>query len=205
MEKELNEQDSLRLITEMITQARSNFQKGRGDGIVFWGYTIAIIALANFVLLQIFGYQPAIYWVWALTIPIFIIHYVTELKRGKKALAKNGINEIIGHVWFAYAISSAVFVASIFITGIWDSVVFLLINPALIGMSGLCIYVTGRVCRFKPFVYGAYAFWCGALISAAIPVVCHAIDFQFLILALCMLVGFVIPGHILNRKSDQNV
>jgi hypothetical protein len=204
MEREMNEKESLQLITEMITQARSAFQKGRGDGIVLWGYTIATIAIINYVLLLVFDSG---YWVWYLTLPVFLIHFTIECKRGRKALVKNKINEMIGHVWLGFAISCATFLASVFIIGIGfqKGTVFLLINPVIIGMSGLSLFATGKIFRFKPFEYGAYIFWAGAIISAVIPVIWLVQSPQFIVLALCMLTGFVIPGHILNHKADQDV
>jgi hypothetical protein len=207
MENQFNEQESLQLIKEMITQARTTFQKGRGDSLVFWGYFIAVLALANFILLRIFENQSWVFWVWALTLPVSIVNAVIGHRKEKKALVKNHINSLIGYIWFAYFITIVCFLMSIFAIafGLEVKILFLLINPVIIGMSGLALFVTGRVCRFQPYVYGAVLFWTGAVVSAFIPVVFGRIDYQFVVLALCLIMGFVIPGHILNSKTDTNV
>ncbi len=206
MENKFNEQESLKLITEMIAQARSNFQKGAGNGMIFWGYIIAILAFINYILLVIFKDSCA-YWVWALTIPVFIVHTIIENKKSKRDLVITHIDRVIGDVWIAFFISAIVVVISIYSLafGLDTYYLFLLITPAIMTMSGLSIFITGKLCRFKPYVYGGFCFWLGTIISAALPLLTHRQDIQFLVLAICMIVGFVIPGHMLNRKAEHDV
>jgi hypothetical protein len=74
-------------------------------------------------------------------------------------------------------------------------------------MCGLCTFVTAKACRFKPFIFGAIVFWTGFACWALIAVFNIEVKsyFQFIVLAVCMLLGFVAPGVLLNRKSDGNV
>lgn len=207
MEKKLNEQESLQLITEMIAQARSNFQKGAGNGMIFWGYTIAVLALANYLLLLLFDNNYQVYWIWGLTVPVFIVHTLIERRRSKKELVVTHIDKVIGDVWIAFFISALVAIVSIncLANGLKGYYLFLLVTPAIMCMCGLSVYVTGRMCRFKPYVYGGFCFWAGAIISAVLPIFSFGQGVQFLVLAVCMILGFVVPGHSLNRKANDHV
>jgi hypothetical protein len=212
MEKEFNEQESLRLITDIIVQAKERFQRRNGNNIILWGYSIAILALANFVLLQVLNGEGRsfAYCVWICTIPLFIANYLNEGRKAQKAHVKNYIESIIGDVWLAFFISNLILVASVFILSEifrahHDGTVFLLITPTLMSITGLCLFINGKIYRFQSFVYGAIVFWAGALLSVSSSAVWKMQDLQFLILTLCMIFGFILPGHILNRKVKQDV
>jgi hypothetical protein len=212
METNFNEQDSLRLITEMITQARSNFQRKNGRSILLWGYAIAILSLANCALLHILEWQqqPQSYWVWTLTIPLFIINYMYEAKKAKQALVKNHIDRIIGYLWLAFFVSVLIFIASIFTFRIGldeysSKVMYLLITPVILAFTGLCIFVNGKLCHFNPYVWGGVVFWAGSLLSSLALLIWPHHSLQLLVLALCMGGGFILPGHLLNDKEKQDV
>ena len=50
MENLLNEKESLQLIGQMISTAKNNLQKGTGKIFLLWGYLIAGVSFATFVL-----------------------------------------------------------------------------------------------------------------------------------------------------------
>jgi hypothetical protein len=212
MEKNFNEQESLQLITEMIARARSNFQRTSRRTTLLWGYIIAILALANFALLHLLEGEERLssYWVWALTFPLFIIHYLYEGRKAKKSLVKNHIDRMIGYLWLAFFVSCLIFIASVFTltfglrTGDF-CMLYLLINPVILTFTGLCMFVNGKLCRFAPFVVGGVVFWAGALLSAAVLLIWPCQSLQFLVLSFAMIGGFIIPGHLLNHKEKQDV
>ncbi|MDR1402749.1 MAG: hypothetical protein LBJ60_03485 [Tannerellaceae bacterium] len=213
MEKEFNEQESLKLITDMITQARKRFQQQNGNGIIFWGYAVMTLALANFILLQALEGKSRMnaYLVWTFAIPLFAAHYFLEARKAQSGgYAGNHLNDLIGHVWLAFLGTNIILVASTFILADVLSeyrgvILFWLITPAVMSITGLCLFLNGKICRFPPFVYGAVVFWAGALLSAITPIVWKMQSLQFLVLAFCMILGFIVPGHVLNRKARQDV
>jgi hypothetical protein len=213
MEKEFNEQESLRLITNMITQAKERFQRKNGDGIILWGYSIAILALANFVLLQVLeeGMRASAYWVWACTIPLFIVNHFNEARKAQKAHVKNYINDMVGYVWLAFFISTLILVVSTFVLAVifreyHGGILFLIITPVIMAATGLCLFINGKLCRIRSLVYGATIFWTGALLSVAILIIWKEQQgMQFLVLSFCVILGFILPGHSLNRKIRQDV
>ncbi|MDR1645758.1 MAG: hypothetical protein LBS05_08055 [Tannerellaceae bacterium] len=210
MENQLNEQESLRIIKDMIAQAKERFQKRNGDSIILWGYLIAILAMANFVLLRTLSaeLQPQAYWVWMCTLPAFVIHYIHAARKARTTCAGSYIDTLVGHTWLAFYISVALFIASVFILAVAlraGGNLFTLIMPVIMSATGLCLFVNGKAYRFRPFVYGAIGFWVGALLSAIVVVIWQKQSLQFLVLAVCMIVGFILPGHLLNRKARHDV
>jgi hypothetical protein len=212
MKNEMNEQDSLRLIADMIAQAKERFQKRNGNSIILWGYAIMILALANFVLLKVLDSEHATlsYCVWIATIFLFAGGYAAEARKAKKACVKNHIDNLVGNVWSAYFISNMVVLTSTFMLAIalrayHGATLFLLIMPAIMTLTGLSLFVNGRAYRFRPFLYGAICLWLGALLSGVVVAVWKDQSLQFLVLALCMIAGFILPGHLLNRNSRRDV
>jgi hypothetical protein len=208
MEKELTEQDSLKLINEMIFQAQNNIQKGAGNMIIFWGYSITVIALLNIILL--YAPLPAphySFWVWTLTIPLSIISHIIKWKKNKEAIVRSHFDRIINKTWIGFLISITIALLSIYmsvyLTGSWKPCI--LITPIILTFTGIAQYISGIAMRFTPFVNGGYVFWCGALLSLLILIVLPYTSAQLAILIISMLIGFVVPGHLLNRKVKNNV
>lgn len=206
MNNNFNEQDSLRLINEMISQAKNNFQKGMGDHIIFWGYAIAALSLSDFCLLKlkVFDNTANAHWVWALTIPLIFISIFIFRKKDKNALVKTHIDTIISNTWFAFFWAQAIFILCVFIasSGLKSYLPQIFITPVILIMSGLCLYITSVVSKYKPFLYASLLFWSGAVLCIFIFVYGFDGSFQFIILAVCMICGFCIPGHILNKKAE---
>jgi hypothetical protein len=73
------------------------------------------------------------------------------------------------------------------------------INSVMMIMLGICEFVMGTIYRYKAWYRVAILFWIGAVACAFL-----AVDLQFIILAICMILGFVVPGHLLNRKTKKN-
>jgi len=209
MENNFNEQDSLRLINEMIVQAKNNFQKGAGNSIIFWGYAIAVLSLVVFFLLEfkVLSNPANANWVWALTVPLLIVSFLYDRKKEKKAIVKTHLDIIIRNAWIAFFLSQMIFIPSIFILaiGLKSYVPYMLITPVILIMTGLCLLMTSVVSKYKPFMYGAFLFWIGALLCVILLVYAHLWTANYLIQAVCMIFGFCLPGHILNKKAESDV
>lgn len=207
MNKDFNEQDSLKVINEMIIRARGNFQQGAGNSLILWGYVIAAISLLCFVLPMIFSIGYSVNWLWVLTLPVFIGNMLYERSKARKAMVITHLDKIVGAIWLAMAVMSSLFVGFVFLVAISlsSNLPFLFITPMMMVFSGASLYVTARVYRFKPYVYGALVFWLGAVICICHFVFFRGLDLQFVILSLAMLFGFVLPGHILNKKAKSYV
>ncbi|MDR1676582.1 MAG: hypothetical protein LBR86_08970, partial [Tannerella sp.] len=168
MEQKFTEQESMEVITEMINRARNNVRVGSANNMILNGYAAAIIAIANFILLQLLPgeYLNYSYYVWCLMFPVGIVNHYIERKEDKTSIVKTEIDKIISSAWRGFTISIAVFLMMIFaiafLYGTWQSLVA--ITPTVMLMVAIPEFVMARACRFKPFLWGAIVFWTGALL-----------------------------------------
>lgn len=209
MEKDFNEQDSLKIINEMITQARNNIQIGSANSMIFCGYTITAIAILNILLLHMLDKPYLSFWIWLITIPMTIVnHFVIHKRSTRSAIVHTPIDRIISKIWNGFTWSVITLLISIFCTtSIFDNWLFtIFITPTILTLLGLAQFASGYASRFPPFIRGAYIFWAGSVLSVIFAYgIFKSQDIQFVILAICMVSGFIIPGHILNRKAVKNV
>ena len=72
--------------------------------------------------------------------------------------------------------------------------------PMLLLVYGIWLYISGGTIKFKPLMAGGIINWAFAVGSMFV-------DFkmQLLFLAMSVLLGYIIPGHLLNRKYNQHV
>ncbi|MDR1160774.1 MAG: hypothetical protein LBK45_00390 [Tannerellaceae bacterium] len=206
MESKFNEQESLQLITDMINQARNNFSRGAGNSLLFWGYALAVLAILNYVLLVSF-HSPWGYSVWALAIPLAVVFYFYSRKRYKEALIKSHIDKVIGYVWASASASFLliIFSCNAYALGFASAIPYLLITPLIMAVAGTALYITAKLCRFTPYAYGGMVFWLGSILCVIGSIVTGRNEVQFIIFALSMLIGYVIPGHLANRKAEEDV
>ncbi|MDR3253220.1 MAG: hypothetical protein LBT35_06645 [Tannerella sp.] len=215
MESKLSEQESIAVINEMIDRVQNNIRKGSGNSMIYWGYAVAFTAMLNFILL----FFPAgaggaffdgawAFHVWWLMLPFAAISFRLEWKRNKEAIVKTHLDSIIKSIWHGFTISYMVVLGVIFSLCLYENTWWLcfFIPPVVLVLTGFGNYVTAQVSRFKPFKYGAFCMFVGAVICAA-PAIIEELPsrYQFLVLAVSMILGFVIPGTMLNKKADSHV
>ena len=209
METKLTEQESLAIINEMIDRARNNVQKGVTNNMIYNGYAVAFIAILNFILLHLLpeAYINWSYSVWWLMIPSMVIDSFLKKRIDNSKIVRTQIDSIITTLWEGYVISVIVLLIIIFsMTFIYDTWHFsAMITPITIVMTALIEFGMAKACRFKPFLWGAIVFWTGALLCCLFTyIILRRPDIQFLILAVCMILGFVIPGHQLNKLAKKD-
>jgi hypothetical protein len=208
METKFTEQESLAIIDEMINRARNNIQKGNANNMIFNGYAVGIVALLNFLLLHILPVDERNYsfWVWMLMVPAGIINHFIDRKQDRSAVVKTQIDDIIRWMWKGFSISVVILITFLltltFMITPWFSFLF---TPVIMLFVAIVEFGMAKATRFKPFYWGAIYFWIGTVLCLLSYVILKRGDLHFLILAACMIFGFIIPGYILNRKAKENV
>jgi len=208
MEKNFTEQDSLKVINRMIAQVNSNIQIGAASSMVRAGYTVAVVAILNIILIHTLDKPYMSFWIWSLMLPYAIIQHFLEKKQDKKAIVKTYMDKIVSKTWQAFVYAVVVLLIVIFGTMyIYNSwVPSLLFTPVILTLTGLAQYITAATTRFRPFLFGAITLWAGAILSMALlPLFGKSVEIQFVMLAVCMILGFSVPGHQLNKKAKENV
>jgi hypothetical protein len=139
--------------------------------------------------------------------PVGLIDRYIDRKQDRSALIKTEIDKIISSAWRGFSISVMLLIvvlfamAGIFRTGYY----FTAITPVIMLMVAIAEFVMSKACRFKPFFWGAVAFWVGAGLCTLSFLVFKSVGVHFLIFAACMILGFIIPGHQLNKLAKENV
>ena len=207
MDIQFSEKDSLRVINEMIAQAKDNYQRGSLTVVLFWGYLIAALSIINFILLQVFTNPNHSFWIWTVTILGWIISILLQRNIDRSAIVKTHIDSIVKYTWWGFGISLAIFFIVLWGLRIKFDITFLfvLITPVIMIMCGMAQFITAIACRYKTYYWGAVTFWLGALACLATTVIFKTIDYQFLILAFAVIISFIVPNHILNNKINKNV
>jgi hypothetical protein len=212
MKQKFTEQESLAVISEMIDRARNNIQKGAGTFMIYWGSMVALAALLNialvFVLYRLSLSPNYSFHIWWIMLPAWAGSFALRRKKERSELVKSHIDATISSVWTAFGISMVVFLFLIFglAYGLEEyNHFFYLINPIILLITAIGEYITAKLCRFRPFLLGAIAMWIGSLLSALSVVVLRGdgVLVQFLILAVCMAIGFIIPGYQLNQSATN--
>lgn len=193
-------------VADVISRTNGNIRRSAGEGIIFWGYTVVALLIAVFVLNKLFDDNAYVNCMWAVTIPLFTLHYLREAGRSKKQPVKNYFGDLTGGIWMAFFVSCCVFVCSaVYVSVVHDSsVAYALIIPAISGMLGVSLFIMGKLYKFNPFVYGAIVFWAGAIVATVLPVLTEERNIRLVVMAMCMIFGYIVPGHLAVRKSGND-
>ena len=209
METKLTEQESMKIINEMILQARNNIQKGSANSMIYSGYAVAFIAILNVILSKVSPEFDSKWTslVWCLMIPFFFIDYYVKKRVDRSRIVKTHLDSILSTLGTGMLISVAVLMPIFFsLAFIFNNdSFFIVIIPIVMTMIAFSELVTAKVYRFKPFFWGAVVFWSGALLCGLSFIALKRLDIQLLILAVSMILGFVIPGYKLNKSAKENV
>lgn len=210
-EKEMNEQESLRIITQMINKAKNSFHD-TGIGPILWGSVIAICSLVTWARIH---YQFTLpFDIWLLTLVAIIPQIVITAREKKMRRAKSYDDSAIDYIWLAFGVSifllthiNIVFInklAEIFTE--YQAVVgkrpdFNLSSfsaSLMLLLYGFPTVVTGAIMKFKPMLWGGIAGWLCCVIS-----VYTSMQIDMLLTAFAAVVMWLLPGLILWRKYQR--
>jgi len=194
MEENFNEQDSLKLISEMLENTKARFNEN-GFFFLLWGWLVLIASLLHFFLLHTNFFYPYIGW------PIImfgggIASGIAGYRRGKDAKVKTFVDRSMSYLWIGFMISFIILFAIVIIGNIkWH-----LLSILIMALYGLPTFVSGGILKFKPLIYGALACWIIVIISLFVRE-----DYVILLSALSVVLAYLIPGYLLRAKFNKNV
>lgn len=191
-EKELSPQESLALIQNMITKTKGAVADDSFH-FLLWGWLVFGCCVAGYVL-KVFVAYPNHFIVWWLMPVGGIISGWYGAKQSKRQRVKTFLDEALGYLWIAIALSFIALVAVNMIGGFaWQTAFTYYIMLYAIGT-----FVSGSLLRFMPLVYGGLLNFVLCVVSAK-----FTYDGQLLIGALAILISYIIPGHLLRRKYQK--
>ncbi len=186
--KELTKEESLALITDMIGQAKRNLARGGSFYFLLWGWVVMLANLGHYLIAK-YDWYEAPYIVWLITIPAGIISMVYGARKEKNARVKSHLDRMYGLVWLG------VFIAVLIMLFFMADVNYT-INAIILTFAGLGTFISGCMLRFNPLVFGGIALWLASIVAFNVPF----ID-QYLVGAIGILAGYLIPGYLLKRAE----
>lgn len=189
-EKEISQEESLKIISDMIGQAKSNLAKGGSFYFLLWGFVVAIANLSAYYLVVVVNY-PKPYIVWLIMIPAGIATIVYSVRHKKRAKVHGHLDKIYGQMWLG------VFVC-IMITLVFMNKIEMQQNAIILLITGLATFVSGRMLNFTPLVLGGIALWIASVFAFTVSPV-----EQNLVAGIAIIVGYVIPGFLLRREEQS--
>lgn len=192
VEKEdLNERESLELITRMIQNTKCRMAENAGMPFLLWGYmTVAVSLLVCFMLKQTGNADWNYLW---FLLPLVAFPGTLWSGRKRKKMVRTYVDRIIGYVWTVFGLSA--FLLSCVAVFWWDIPILF----TILLLMGMGTALTGLIVGMKVVTVGGVL---GALLSLG----CFFIPgiSQMLFFALAFVFMMVIPGHMMNRMASRN-
>jgi len=191
-DKELSPQESLQLIQTMINKTKDTV----GDDsfyFLLWGWLVFACCIGEFIL-KVYVKYPNHYYVWWLMPVGGVISVIYGSKQSKQQRVKSFVDEAVDYLWIALAMA---FIVLIIINALsktpWQSAFTYYILLYAIGT-----FVSGKLLRFRPLVIGGLINFALAAVSIK-----FNYDEQLLVGSLAILISYIIPGHLLRMRYQQ--
>ena len=189
MESALTHQESLKIIREMIDNAKAGL-KDNGFYYLLWGWLVLTGSLLHFILL---GYETGGYAAlpWIGVAILGISGTVYQVARRKKEIrVKSYFQALTFYLWMGITACAFILVG----VSLIQVISFQVSYPLFMLLMGLGAFISGGVLRFFPLILGGILAWIIAIIAFFV-----AFKYQLLLLGLAVAVAYLMPGYALRR------
>ena len=191
-EKRLDAAESLALIERMIENTRNDMERNAGRPFLVWGYVTLLTTLLVWGTVVQTG-EPRWNLLWLL-IPL-LGGTLTYFTRGKRTEGRvhTFVDRVLGSVWLVAGLTASFLSLVALFTPIRLPILFVILLTMGMGTAA-----TGLILRFRP------AACCGAAAILRAPgmLIVHN-DWQPALFAAGFLAMMIVPGHILNYRSNH--
>jgi hypothetical protein len=194
-EEQMDERQSLLIIQQMIDTAKQE-QKDDGKGWIIWGWMLFLASVLTVINFYFRWFHAFFFWnlFGLFTLIAFIVELFQTFVLKKKQRVKTYTREIFRklNIGFFICLMSIIVAMNVGISPLKGF-------PLLMSLYGFWILIYGTLLDFKPSVIGAYVTWAFAFIAM------FQSDFKVVMLlhAAAALCGYIIPGHIANKKFKE--
>jgi hypothetical protein len=211
----MNEQESLRLITEMIGKAKKNIHE-TGTSAILWGSVIALCGFVTFAEIQ-WNFRIG-FDVWILTLVALVPQVIISIRQSRQQVVKTHTQEVVNAIWLVYTIS--IFALVFYFNTVPKQTDRLLqeagvalhmsdqengmmpfhmfipsAGSLLILLYGIPTLATGLAYKWRPMLIGAILCYCFFVISCFV-----ANQYDYLLNAFAGIANWLIPGILLRRR-----
>ncbi len=187
-EKQMTAQESLELITAMIHQAKTGIRQ-KSFYFLLWGWVVALAFLGGYVLLKAGYRQP--YLIWFITIPAAVLSFLYGSRVRRQSGPATQLEAIMMWSWVALGVTVVIFI-------IFGRQVNYHLNALILVVSAIPTFVSGVVLRFRPMILGAIIFWIAGIVCFLV-----SYDWQMLVGAVAVALGYLVPGYLLKRGAGS--
>lgn len=191
-EKTLTQEQSIELISQMIRNTRNYVERNAGRPFLIWGYATVVTALAVWWAARTTN-DPRWMWLW-FALPIIGSVGMLLTRRPAEQHITTQIDRITGYVWIVCGLAcSLCSLAAVFVP---VRIPILFIVTLLVGIGTA---ITGLIIRY-PLCTG-FGFF--GIVASGLLLAIRSVD-ACLLFAGVFAVMCVVPGHILNHKSNRS-
>lgn len=187
-EQSLSHEESLDMITSMIRQAKSNYQRGGSFYFLLWGWVVMLANITHYYFLNFTSFEYP-YIAWLLTIPAGIISGIYGARQKSKSGITTPLERLYAHIWIAVGVGIAISLVFMQELGFSHSAVILL-------LAGMGTYISGQVLRFWPLAVGGVALAIACVVAFNV-----SVSDQYLVAAFGIFAGYLVPGYLLKSKE----
>ncbi len=187
-EKKLTQEESLRIIHEMISAAKNDV---KSDSFIFllWGWLVFIASVTQFILEVMNIENGSMAW---LLMPLGgIITAIHFFRQTKKEKVKTHVSEFLKYTWIAFGAAMAV----IMFFHQWGASQIL---PIIMTLYGIGLFISGGALKFTPLILGGIFCWLCAIAAFQIEGI-----YQLLIIASAVFGGYIVPGYLLQMNNKK--
>ena len=192
---ELTEHESLRIIQQMIDTAKQE-QKDDGKGWIIWGWMLFAASVLTVINIRFHWFQTFFFWnlLGVATLVIFIVELIRDFAIKKNEKVKTYTGAIFKKLNIGFFICLFFIIVAMNV-GVHPYKGF----PLLMSLYGFWILIYGAILDFKPSVIGAFITW----VLAFVALFQNSFEVVMLLHAAAALCGYIIPGHIANKKFKE--
>jgi len=202
-EKNINEKESLELISQMIQSTKEYIEVGNGNQFLYWGYFTAALAVVVEVVYNMTESRHS-GWLWMLMFVFWI--FMAIINKRKHHTVITYINKVVNHVWYVigsiFIVTSVVIFTLAIVYNHYKSLDLMMPLSAIyvgIGVSMTGIIVQNRWIANLPFFGIGIGLYMLTALYLNIP---SSISWN-LLFGLSFIITMAVPGHILNKKEKK--
>jgi len=192
-EKTLSPEESLKIISQVISQARNKFEEN-GFIYVFWGILIAIASFSQFILLQKEYFN--INWYPYLLMPLGALFTGFYYSKKKQQSIKNQISKMVSISWLTISVNILIlgFIFAPWLKQNLTPIILILLSVGILVSAGT---IKSRLLYFSGLIINVSAF------------ICFYLDWVYhpLLMGFVGILAMLLPGILLmvKNKKGQNV
>lgn len=188
----ITHEESISIITEMISMTRTRMERKFAYPFLVWGISTCTLSIIIHLLL-VFTSNPAWQWLWW-SLPLIGFGLIALKPKSHIPQPKTFIDKILEYLWLLLAIVAIVFSGISMFNPIFGKTILMIIAVFM----GVGTAMTGIILKYKTLSISAYT-----SLAFSLSMIIAEPKYQLLLFACVFFVMMVIPGFIITRQFKK--